>query len=108
MHHTKSACAQRMHKLLDKYVPPKIQATKWMDIPNVLRLNRVRMLGLPTVEEFPLLGSWLSDKYQTSHWSKMYDAFTRPEDCRICLGELPEYTSDSEEAILPIMVDHLG
>jgi hypothetical protein len=108
MHHTKSACAQRMRKILDPYVPAKVKAMRWMEIPNILRGNRVRMCGLPTVDEFPLLGSVLSDRYRTAHWNKMYEAFTRPADQRIRLEELPELTDGSDDSALTIMVDHRG
>lgn len=39
MHHTKAACVQRMWKLLDPYMPPKVKTTKWMEIPKLLRVN---------------------------------------------------------------------
>ncbi|KAF9508411.1 hypothetical protein BS47DRAFT_1365952 [Hydnum rufescens UP504] len=108
MHHTKAACAQRMCKLLGPYMLVKVKVTKWMEIPKLLRLNRLWLEGLPTVDEFPLLGSWIADKYQTSHWNKMYEAFTRPEDHRIHLEELPESPLDSDESMLPVMIDHRG
>ncbi|KAF9507285.1 hypothetical protein BS47DRAFT_1366746 [Hydnum rufescens UP504] len=91
MHHTKAVCAQRMCKLLGPYMPAK-----------------VKLEGLPTVDEFPLLGSWIADKYRTSHWNKMYEAFTCPEDRRIHLEELPESPLDSDESMLPVMIDHRG
>ncbi|KAF9510558.1 hypothetical protein BS47DRAFT_1407607 [Hydnum rufescens UP504] len=108
MHHTKAACAQRMHKLLGPYMLAKVKVTKWMEIPKLLRLNQLQLEGLPTVDEFPLLGSWTADKYQTSHWNKMYKAFTHPEDHRICLEELPESPLNSDESMLPVMIDHHG
>ncbi|KAF9510180.1 hypothetical protein BS47DRAFT_1396179 [Hydnum rufescens UP504] len=108
MHHTKAACAQRMRKLLGPYMPAKVKVTKWMEIPKLLRLNRLRLEGLPTVDEFPLLGSWIADKYRMSHWNKMYEAFTHPEDHRIRLEELPESPLNSDESMLPVMIDHRG
>jgi hypothetical protein len=39
MHHTKAACSQRMNKLLDPYMLAKVKVMKWMEIPNLLRLN---------------------------------------------------------------------
>jgi hypothetical protein len=74
----------------------------------LLRVNRLRLEGLPTEDEFPLLGSLLSSKYRTSHWNKMYEAFTCPEGRRIRLEELPEPALESEESMLPIMIDHRG
>jgi hypothetical protein len=97
-----------MQKLLDPYMHTKIKGTKWMDIPKLLRVNQVQMVGLPTVDEFLLLGSLLGDKYCTLHWNKMYEAFTHPNGCAIHLQELPEPNVDSDEATVPIMVDHLG
>ncbi|KAF9517090.1 hypothetical protein BS47DRAFT_1436068 [Hydnum rufescens UP504] len=108
MHHTKAACAQRMHKLLGPYMPAKVKVTKWMEIPKLLRLNQLQLEGLPTVDEFPLLGSWIADKYRMSHLNKMYKAFTHPEDHRIHLEELPESPLDSDESMLPVMIDHHG
>jgi hypothetical protein len=63
MHHMKAACSQRMHKLLDPYMPGKVKVMKWMEIPNLLRLNQLWLEGLPTVDKFPLLGSCIADKY---------------------------------------------
>ncbi|KAF9508033.1 hypothetical protein BS47DRAFT_1398156 [Hydnum rufescens UP504] len=108
MHHMKAACAQRMCKLLGPYMPAKVKVTKWMEIPKLLRLNRLQLEGLPTVDEFPLLGSWIADKYRTSHWNKMYEAFTHPEDHRIHLEELPESPLNSDESMLPVMINHHG
>jgi hypothetical protein len=108
MHHFKSACSQRMCKLLDKYIPVKIKVMKWMGILDLLWMNRVQIIGLPAIEESPLLGSWLAEKYCTVHWSKMCDAFTCTADHGIHLEELPEFVSESEDAALPIMVDHSG
>ncbi|KAF9504494.1 hypothetical protein BS47DRAFT_1368740 [Hydnum rufescens UP504] len=39
---------------------------------------------------------------------KMYEAFTHPEDHWICLEELPESPLDSDESMLPVMIDHRG
>jgi hypothetical protein len=66
------------------------------------------MVGLPTVDEFPLLGCLLGNKYCTSHWNKMYEAFTCPNGCAIHLEELLELDANSNEATVLIMVDHLG
>src|SRR6202040_2079242 len=53
-------------------------------------------------------GSYLSEKYRTSHWNKMYEAFTCPNSHTICLEELPEPNPNSNEATVPIMINHLG
>ncbi|KAF9509263.1 hypothetical protein BS47DRAFT_1365376 [Hydnum rufescens UP504] len=39
---------------------------------------------------------------------KMYEAFTHPEDRQIRLEELPESPLDSDESMLPVMIDHHG
>ncbi|KAF9520044.1 hypothetical protein BS47DRAFT_1357777 [Hydnum rufescens UP504] len=38
----------------------------------------------------------------------MYKAFTHPEDCQIHLEELPESPLNSDESMLPVMIDHHG
>ena len=38
----------------------------------------------------------------------MYEAFTRPEGRQICLEALPETHPDSDESMLPVMIDYCG